>query len=289
MNSPRQPEGIDQLIAAHFAIEGEAAKENGALGFMARALVQATLPHRRAEGCEFIRRNGEHTLTLYAPTQFGLPFGTIPRLLIAWMTLEAVKTKSRELVLGDSLSAFMRQLDLVPTGGRWGSVTRLRRQTLSLFSSTITFHSGNASKDALAGLRIADEAELWWKPRSPAQAALWKSTVLLTEKFYEEVTTRPVPIDLRAICALKKSPLALDIYCWLTHRFSYLSRPTDIHWPGLAAQFGSNYNRPRAFKEAFLDALKKVQVVYPEAQVSESVHGILLKPSRPHVTRKMTL
>jgi hypothetical protein len=45
----------------------------------------------------------------------------VPRILLAWMTTEAVRTQSRELVLGDSLSRFMRSLDLVPTGGRWES------------------------------------------------------------------------------------------------------------------------------------------------------------------------
>lgn len=60
------------------------------------------------------------TLSLMAPTKIGLPYGTVPRLLLAWMTTEAVKTQSRELELGDSLSGFMRELDLVPTSGRWG-------------------------------------------------------------------------------------------------------------------------------------------------------------------------
>ena len=36
-----------------------------------------------------------------------LPYGNIPRLLLAWVCTEAVRTQSRELVLGASLSAFM--------------------------------------------------------------------------------------------------------------------------------------------------------------------------------------
>jgi hypothetical protein len=39
---------------------------------MARAMVQATLPHRKVEGNEFERRNGAFTLTLQAPSKIGL-------------------------------------------------------------------------------------------------------------------------------------------------------------------------------------------------------------------------
>ena len=48
----------DRLISDALAIEAEVAINAGALGFMARALVQATLPHKRVAGNEFTRRNG---------------------------------------------------------------------------------------------------------------------------------------------------------------------------------------------------------------------------------------
>ena len=111
---------IDKMIAEVLAIEEEKASEAGTLGFMTRALVQATMPHKAVQGNEFVRKNGGFTLTMLAPSEIGLPYGNIPRLLIAWITTEAVRTKQQELVLGNSLSDFMRQLDLVPTGGEMG-------------------------------------------------------------------------------------------------------------------------------------------------------------------------
>ena len=89
---------IDALITEALAMEAEEAKAAGALGFVARALAQATLPHRKVEGAHFERRNGDFTLTLLAPPRVGLPYGSVPRLLLAWLSTEAVKTKSRELV-----------------------------------------------------------------------------------------------------------------------------------------------------------------------------------------------
>ncbi|WP_199224769.1 replication protein RepA [Falsochrobactrum shanghaiense] len=51
----------------------------------------------------------------------------------------------------------------------------------------------------MENISIADSANLWWKPKSPEQGALWESTVTLSEKFFREVTENPIPIDLRAL------------------------------------------------------------------------------------------
>ena len=61
---------------------------------------------------------------------------------------------------------------------------------------------------------------LWWTPRQPDQGTLWESTVVLSERFFSEITENPVLIDLRALRALKRSPMALDVYLWLTYRMS---------------------------------------------------------------------
>ena len=282
------PPSIDALINQALAIEDEQAQEAGALGFMARAMVQATLPHSKVAGNEFTRVNGNYSLSIMAPSAIGLPYGTIPRLLLAWLTTEAVKTKSRELELGDSLSGFMAELDMMPTGGRWGSITRLKNQSRRLFSSSITAVYENGPGFAVINQAVADKAQFWWDNKHPEQAGLWKSTVTLSENFFNEVIDRPVPIDMRAIKALKQSPMALDIYTWLTYRASYLKRPTVIPWASLALQFGSDYTRLRDFKQAFLAELKKVTLVYGQVQVEATELGLMVKPSLTHISKKGT-
>jgi len=277
---------VDSLINQALAIEDESAQDAGSLGFMARAMVQATLPHRKVEGNEFTRVNGNYSLSIMAPSRIGLPYGTIPRLLLAWVTTEAVKTKERELELGDSLSAFMRELDMVPTGGRWGSITRLKDQTRRLFASSITAIYEKGPAFAVVNQAVADSATFWWDTKSPEQAGLWKSSVILSEKFYHEVIDRPVPIDMRAIKALKKSPMALDIYTWLTYRMSYLKKPAVIPWSAVAAMFGSDYALLRQFKAAFLVELKKVVLIYPQVQVEPTEHGLLIRPSLTHISKR---
>ena len=217
-NKDAMSPSVERLINDALAIESESALEAGALGFMARAMVQATLPHKKVDGNEFERRNGNFTLSLLAPSKIGLPYGTVPRLLLAWVTTEAVKTKARELELGDSMAAFMGELGMSPTGGTKGDITRLKNQTRRLFASTVSASYEDASKVADIGYRLADESALWWDAKSPEQAGLWRSSVTLSEKFFNEVIDRPVPIDMRAMKALKRSPMALDIYTWLTYR-----------------------------------------------------------------------
>ena len=285
-NKDAMSPSVERLINDALAIESESALEAGALGFMARAMVQATLPHKKVDGNEFERRNGNFTLSLLAPSKIGLPYGTVPRLLLAWVTTEAVKTKERELELGDSMAAFMGELGMSPTGGTRGDITRLKNQTRRLFASTVSASYEDASKVADIGYRLADESVLWWDTKSPEQAGLWRSSVTLSEKFFNEVIDRPVPIDMRAMKALKRSPMALDIYTWLTYRSSYLKRPTVISWAALALQFGSNYAQVRQFKAAFLTELRKVVTVYGMVQVEATDNGLMVKPSLTHIPRK---
>jgi hypothetical protein len=284
MRHPKESK-LDKLIDEALLMEAKAAKEAGTLGYMAHALVQATLPHSKQHGPEFTRRNGAFTLSLLAPSHIGLPYGSIPRLLVSWVTTEAVRTKDRELVLGDNLSQFMRELGMVSTGGRWGTVTRLKDQIRRLFASSVTCSYDGGGSLGIENLRMVDSARLWWDPQIPGQATLWESTLTLSEQFFEEVTRRPVPIDMRALKVLRQSPMALDIYCWLTYRLSYLTRPTVLPWAALQAQFGADYTELRYFRRKFLEHLKAVSVVYPAAKIDALDHGLELRPSPPHIPK----
>ena len=287
---------VTDLIRESLAIEAEEAKEAGALAFMARALVQATMPHSKPTVQEFTRTNGAFTMSMLAPAAIGLPYGTIPRLLMAWLTTEAVRTKSPMLELGSTLSGFMEEVGIgKATGGRWGSITRLRDHTNRLFSTSIACSYTCLEKDSgyeldsKLNISLIHRANLWWGPRQPDQGLLWKSNVTLSSEFFKEITNNPIPIDMRALKALKKSPLALDIYCWLTYRMSYLRKESHIPWQVLQMQFGSSYpETPQGkadFKRKFLQRLKAVHVIYPLANGEPADRVLILSPSHTHVPR----
>jgi hypothetical protein len=122
-------------------------------------------------------------------------------------------------------------------------------------------------------------------PKRPEQAALWRSVISLNRRFYEEIINRPVPLDLRVLKVLsrERSPLAIDIYTWLTYRMSYLRRPCVVPWKLLQLQFGGDYSRTRDFKDKFIDRLKLVKTVYPRVDIEPGEVGLALRPSAPHV------
>ncbi len=256
------------------------------IGFMARPFVQATLPHRDTQALVHTRHNGRLTLKITGDKDLGLPYGRYPRLLLAWMTREACRTKSRRLELGHSLSSFMAQLGLTPTGGRSGTIPRLRDQMARLFLSTVSFTDYDPGAGRLADDRftIADKTRLWWSPSEEREQPFWGSFVVLSELGFRALSERPVPVDMATLRSLR-SPLALDIYCWLTYRNSYLQRPTRIPWPALAAQFGGSYNDRRNFKRKFRAALRQVLMLYPTARVSQVPGGLQLIPSPSHIQR----
>ncbi len=134
--------------------------------------------------------------------------------------------------------------------------------------------------------------DLWWNPSQPNQGAMYNSTLTLNEDFFNEVVSRPVPIDLRAIKALKRSPLALDIYSWASYRMSYLNKSVVIPWEVLRSQFGSNYANDaqgtRNFKRHFIKELKKVHCVYKELNIQDDDKGLVIRPSQPHVINSVT-
>lgn len=282
-NEHSKADRIAQIVEESLAIEAEAAKEAGALGFMARALTQATMPHRKTAEIQFSRRNGAFELSITSIGKAGLPYGAIPRLLTAWVATEAVRTKERTIVLGPSLSSFMRELELVPTGGRWGSITRLRDQMKRLFSAAVSATYSDEQRDTGMSFTLVERYDLWWQPKEVNQAALWKSTLTLSQPFFDEVTQSPVPVDMRALKALRRSPMALDIYVWLTYRMSYLSKPTVIPWEALQLQFGADYKLTRQFRAAFLGRLQAVLLIYPNAKVRPTSAGLELYPSPPHI------
>ncbi len=276
---------LSTIAAEVFGAEIETARRMENLGYMARVMAQVTLPHSKPAANEYTRRNGKLTLSMWAPQHVGLPYGGLPRLLIAWLTTEAVRTRERTLMLGPTLSGFMAQLGLMPTGGRWGTIPRLQDQLRRLFASQIvcTFDSKELSGGASLG--IASDYELWWNPKRPDCGSLWASTVTLGERFFEDILERPVPVDVATLRQLKRSPLALDLYTWLTYRYSYLDRELVVPWEGLQAQFGSDYGELFHFRFKMKAALSKVLVAYPEARVAAEDRGLRLLPSATHIMK----
>ena len=157
-----------------------------------------------------------------------LPFGNFPRLLLAWVSTEAVRTQSRVLVLGDSLSGFMRALGVYnSSGGRGGVQTRLRNQMRRLFNAHVQLVYKDEHGEASVSSSVADSTAFWWNPKRPHERMLWESKIELGEKFFNEIINHPVPIDMNTLAALKRCALGLDLLP--------VAHLPDVHAPHPAA------------------------------------------------------
>lgn len=256
------------------------------LGFLARVFAQTSLPYKDpGDVPRWSRRNGDLTLTIQAG-EAGYPYGSIPRLLLVWLSTEALRTKSRELTLGDSLADFMRQLGLISNGKH---IKRLHEQMDRLFEARVMVRwTPTAGRTSFEQVTIADGARLWWDEKAPEQTSLVPSVVRLSERFYDEIVERPVPLDMVVLRKFKNSPMRLDLYAWLTYRMSYLSRRTTVSWDQLMFQLGSNAASERGRRKFRADVKKHLGEIlreYPEARIEASDIGITLRPSAPHVSR----
>ncbi len=264
-------------------------------GYLARELVLCTLPHTDPGNEKaWQRRNGDFTLTVLPGydvrenTPLGYPYGSIPRLLLFWITSEAVRTQDRRIKLGDTLNDFLRQVGLSPNtgGGKRGAAKRLREQMLRLFQCRISFdYTGNvAERTAWLHMDVAPQGEFWWDFKQPDQVVLFESYIVLGELFYKAITAAPVPIDFRALKALKRSPFALDLYAWATYRVWTLQQAkkpsVDIPLVLLKEQFGAHYGRDDNFKAALADALSAVKQVFPAFDYELRNHHLVIKAGR---------
>ena len=147
------------------------------LGFMMRLLALCTLPRTNPGArTQYVRRNGPLLLSMTATgTPAKLPFGNIPRLLLAWVCTEAVRTQSRTLKLGRSLAEFMRKLDITSdSGGVRGNRTRVRNQMQRLFAASVTVIERRDSNERSMSSYIADRRDYWWDPQGD-QPMLWRA------------------------------------------------------------------------------------------------------------------
>ena len=145
-------------------------------GFMARLMMLCSLPRTNpGNRHQYKRVNGPYKLILSRTGEYKLPYGNLPRLLLAWVCTEAVRTQSRELFLGDSLAGFMRKLDVISSdsGGSWGIRTRLKNQMDRLFSATISLIYKDERLTARMISPVATLAEFWWNPKRPDEPMLW--------------------------------------------------------------------------------------------------------------------
>ena len=136
---------------------------------------------------------------------------------------------------------------------------------------------------------IAESGEFWWNPQRPDQPSLWDSKIELSEKFFNEIISHPVPIDMNTLAALKRCSLGLDLYLWLVYRTFALRAPLRLTWQQLYCQFGptpnsaATHDAVQNFRRRILREMKKIKMAWPELNYSTAPGVLILHPSTPAI------
>ena len=218
----------------------------------------------------------------------GLPFGPKPRLILAYLNAEALKTGSPVIEMEGSLTAFVRRVQgRNPTGPE---ISKFKDHLGRLAAATIRMAIAREGRAIQVDSKIVTAFDLWF-PKNENQRVLWPSTVHLSLDYFGSLQKHAVPLDERALAGLSHSALALDIYAWLAQRLHRIPkrRPQFITWAAIKDQFGPDFGRMDNFKRKFRAALAQILTQYPTAKIEADGYGVTLRHSLPPVTKRMVL
>lgn len=261
------------------------------MAFTHAVLCQVGLPRAAVEGREFLRQSGAAWVSVQAgyldegrgPVQQPVPYGPMPRLALAWVSTYALRHKAREIPIGDSAAEFLRLMGLDSQGARYAT---LRKQMHALAACRLQL----GFKGRTYNGQPVEQFDAWLANTDTEQRTLWPGVMLLSDSYYASLLDSAVPLDNRALMALKGSALALDVYAWLAHRLHRIQgKGSILHWHSLREQFAQEYqgkNADKDFKKTFLPTLRKVLAVYPEARVKPVSGGLQLLSSPPPIPYK---
>ncbi len=272
--------------------------------FLHSALCAMSLPVRRPadDTAPIIRQDGQYTLAItprpvlqridgqQRMTVLGVPYGSLPRLVLIHIMTEAVRTRSRHIVLGSSFTDWMRRMGFrtVSYGPR-GSATLIRQQLDRLLACEWTIRWDNQTPAGDQEFMVKEVKLTNDYAGTNGRQGTFSREILLTEEFFEHLREHAVPLDENAIRQLRDSATALDLYTWLAYRLPRITkgRPALIGWPQLAVHFGNEGRNIRKFRQTIRDAWdRQVSAVYPAAKVDFDTTAVRLYASPAPLQRR---
>ncbi len=127
------------------------------------------------------------------------------------------------------------------------------------------------------------EAQIWYD-RNPEQTALsdqFENVIVLSDEFYREITSHPIPTDLEAVKVLAGAPLPRSVHVALLPLLC--SSGAGINPTIWRARIGEStrfteYSRPRRFREKLEQWLKMIRLLWSgcPAQINREGDALLV-------------
>lgn len=253
----------------------------GERGFLPLEFVMMNLPYRRLNDTDWVRVNGNDRMTITArrftatsgKQERFIPYGKHARAVLLFLMTRVKLTKSQDIELGSSFRSFAKAVG-IPYNGR--NSRAAMDQLLALLHCTFDFNVIDTSQDGYLGLKnlsypVSDEYSLWFDLRSERlnEDGLLASTVRINKGMFDSIMsdrTRPIELAKYAQVASGKSPLATDIFVWVSSKVygAVWQKKSSVRvtWEQLHGQFGSQatVNQFKKDFEKALDVVLKVEM-----------------------------
>ena len=274
-----------QLVKLAGDLAEQTREEADALGFMSRLLIMVNLPYRDLgkERKVWVRKNGKVSI-IVSPAydqngeSMGIPYGSYPRLILAYIITQAVKTRSSQINLGKGFRDFIELIGLEKGGHQFRNVKKQLERVLSASFSWVYETNNMQSR---TNIQVSHQSQLWWDATIPDQQSLWESYIKLNSDFFNEIMKNAVPLDLRVLATLKNSPLGLDLYMFIAWRTFKLDKPIFISWESLQEQLGTQFLSIHEFSRKCRAHIKRIQSICPTLNINIIRGRICLNPSYP--------
>jgi len=270
------------------------ADEDAGIGFLYSGWCQAALPHRRLPNDKEWQIRSEHVNMVVAPghrssnigdaEKIGVPYGSRARLILFYVQSEAIRTQGREISLGRSMHQWLLRMG-IPVGGK--SMLCIKDQAERISRCSFTFDLKGNKFNSIGRMNIFDKAIFADLGAGHEQGDQFPQIAKLSEQFFEQLTSHPVPLDEAAVRAISNNSMALDLYAWLSYRLHSLKGTTPVSWTALKGQFGGGFDLMRHFRQTFMENLRLALAVYREAKVDLTSRGVDLYPSKPPVPPRL--
>ena len=267
------------------------------VGYQHSVMMMCFLPQKRPAAGErkYVVRHGKAALQVTAgdlanPEEWGefkecpLPFGSRARLILPYINAYAVRGRTREVDLGESLRQFLGRLGMTVDGRRAREVTE---QVEAIAAATIQLGVWREDRVVTKYGRVADAVSFWLE-KDQGQKTMWQPAMWLSQEYYDVLVERPVPVDMGHLMQLTRSPRRMDLYSWLTYRTSGIGQGREVHikLSDLQRVFGPEIGTEWDFKRRLKEDLDAIANVYREFKVDLQGDVLMLRRSPTPIARE---
>ncbi len=248
------------------------------------------LPPSPTNKKEITTKYPHNTMTISSIGETMLPYGSIPRILICFLSTEAKVTGERTVAIGKTIHDFVKKIGYTPSYINNGTNQQVMEQLERLYKTEFS-HDYSESRYLEDGtketfryqrsFKIFDE-KLTFETVNNKLVQQQVTSVTLSEAFFNEIKNHSVPLKLEILKSLKRSPLALDLYVFINYR-SNTGRVIGIKLNDLFNQFPIDYEKWR-FKQRLITALKLVRANWPECNAIIKENTLIIHNTLPSVT-----